>query len=360
MRSKPDEGEEPHGCHCIYTRSTAPANSRVRLLHSLLVILLSWSSLFGGVSAHGHRSALLLPVVPEQDTLAWKGSPLLLDNRPPPLIPLFMPSLHIVHDASKALSAPPSKRSITTDPKVSATAFTVPSAFDTGMSNNFSTSCSAYLNRLRQNKDFNDCHPFSLLLQTSSGFFDASRSFLRITQTLDATCGVNVKQCTATLDGLARELVTDTACKTDYDNDNPIVLQAYNGLIAYEASYQASCLKSDTGNYCFADAVSNTTSTTDSYPYYLPIGQILPGGSRPTCNTCLQDAMAIFASFAGNHTQPISKTYTSAAQQLAISCGKDFVSTTAAPLKGAATTSTPAALTPTLTLLLMFILYFFQ
>lgn len=87
-------------------------------------------------------------------------------------------------------------------------------------------------------------------LQTSSGFFDASKSFFKITQTLDATCAVNETQCTATLNGFARELVADDACKTDYNNDNPIVLQAYNGLVAYKPSYQASCLRDDDGNYC--------------------------------------------------------------------------------------------------------------
>ena len=87
-------------------------------------------------------------------------------------------------------------------------------------------------------------------MQTSSGFFDASKSFFKITQTLDATCAVNETQCTTTLNGLARELLADTACKTDYNNDNPIVLQAYNGLVAYKPSYQASCLRDDDGNYC--------------------------------------------------------------------------------------------------------------
>lgn len=87
-------------------------------------------------------------------------------------------------------------------------------------------------------------------MKTSSSFFDASKSFFRITQTLEATCAVNESQCTATLDGFARELLADTACKTDYNNDNPIVIQAYNGLVAYKPSYQASCLRDDDGNYC--------------------------------------------------------------------------------------------------------------
>lgn len=172
---------------------------------------------------------------------------------------------------------------------------------------------------------------------------------------------MNATQCKTILDNFAHELVSASACKTDYTNDNPQVIQAYNGLVAYQPTYQASCLRDDEGNYCFANAVSNTSSTTDSYPYYLAIGQMLPGGARPTCNTCLQDAMSVFAYYGNNATQPISKTYSAAAQQISISCGQSFVNVTAAPLKGAAaTTTTGASFTPTITLILMLILFFFH
>jgi hypothetical protein len=87
------------------------------------------------------------------------------------------------------------------------------------------------------------------------------------------------------MDTFARELITPSACKTDLDYDTPLVIQALNGLVAYPVAYSASCLRDNEGSYCFANAVSNTSSTTDSYPYYLPIGQELPAGSRPTCNS---------------------------------------------------------------------------
>lgn len=162
--------------------------------------------------------------------------------------------------------------------------------------------------------------------------------------------------------GLARELVADGNCAVDYTSDNPQVLQAYNGLVAYEPLYQASCLKDKEGSYCYANAATNTTNTAvtgDSYPYYLPLGQSLQPGTRPTCNKCLQDAMAIFSSFAGNTTQPISKTYNAAAAQIQIGCGPSFVNKTATPLKGAASTTT-ASIAPTLTLMLMLFLFLFQ
>lgn len=360
----------------LYTKVPLRPASRSRALLSLLVVILSWSSLCATVQAsriHGGRPALLL----EEVDLAWQGSSLYLDQRPPPIVPLLMPPLHTDEDApTTTLSAPLSKRSIATDSNGSKADFDIPRAFDTGFSNNLTSSCANFLSHLRNSDALNNCHPFSLMLQvsyylitsttcladlaqTSSGFFDASKSYLRITQTLDATCAVDASQCKTTLDGFARELVLTTACKTDYDNDNPMVLQAYNGLVAYQPAYQASCLRDSEGSYCFANAVSNTSSTTDAYPYYLPIGQELPGGSRPTCNSCLQQAMSVFSQYANNSTQPISKTYTTAAQQMSISCGSTFVNVTAAPLKGAAST-TSASITPTLTLVLMFILFYFQ
>jgi hypothetical protein len=87
------------------------------------------------------------------------------------------------------------------------------------------------------------------------------------------------------MDTYAKELVSSSACKSDLDNDTPLVIQALNGLVAYPVAYSASCLRDTEGSYCFANAVTNTSSPTDSYPYYLPIGQPLPAGSRPTCNT---------------------------------------------------------------------------
>jgi hypothetical protein len=52
------------------------------------------------------------------------------------------------------------------------------------------------------------------------------------------------------MDGFARDLRQDANCAVDYTNDNPQVIQAYNGLLAYEPLYQASCLRDSEGSYC--------------------------------------------------------------------------------------------------------------
>ena len=48
----------------------------------------------------------------------------------------------------------------------------------------------------------------------------------------------------------ARTLLSKNHCGVDYENDNPQVLQAYNGLLAYEPLYKASCLQDQQGNFC--------------------------------------------------------------------------------------------------------------
>jgi hypothetical protein len=69
--------------------------------------------------------------------------------------------------------------------------------------------------------------------------------------------------------------------------------------------------------------------------------------------------MAIFSTFAGNSSQPISQTYAAGAQQLVVYCGQNFVNVTAPPQNSAAIPAT-TAFTPTITLLIMIFFYFFN
>lgn len=48
----------------------------------------------------------------------------------------------------------------------------------------------------------------------------------------------------------------------------------------------------------------------------------------PTCSQCLKDTIAIFATAAGNRSQPMSLTYTSAATMIDLNCGPNFVNQT--------------------------------
>ncbi len=150
----------------LHTKKRPPFNFKPRALFFLFAITLSLTSLSTTVSAaaltiHGDR----LNPLSVADDLTWEGSSLILDEREPPTVPLLMPPLENEEEPTKTWDAPPAKRSATTQPSASASDFTVPSPFDTGLSNNFTTSCGNFITRLRANDAFNNCHPFSLLLQ---------------------------------------------------------------------------------------------------------------------------------------------------------------------------------------------------
>lgn len=147
-------------------------------------------------------------------------------------------------------------------------------------------------------------------------------------QTLDATCKVVFPTCSSLMSSLAQQLRQDANCGADYNLQNPTIRQAYNGLLAYNPLYKAGCLKDDNSTYCFASAVTNSSSPSDSYIYYLPLGVNLPGGSQPTCSGCLKNTMAILNEAAGNKTQPINGDYISAAQLIDLGCGPNFVNAT--------------------------------
>lgn len=163
-------------------------------------------------------------------------------------------------------------------------------------------------------------------MQTSNSFFAAMQSPLSLIRTLDATCHIpSYSSCSTLMYSLATDLSTD-ACKNDLSLGNPVATQAYNALVAYDTLYAASCLTSaTTGNYCYADAVSNSSAPTSSYIYYLPLGMSLPGGARPACTECLKDTMSVFAAAAENRQSDFRGNYAQAAQVLDLTCGPGFV-----------------------------------
>jgi hypothetical protein len=67
--------------------------------------------------------------------------------------------------------------------------------------------------------------------------------------------------------------------------------------------------------------------------------------------------MAVYDSFAGNSTQPLSKTYVNAAQQINIGCGPNFVNTTI--VTSSTSFTLPPSYTPLLSLALTAVLFSF-
>ncbi|EEP81864.1 predicted protein [Uncinocarpus reesii 1704] len=205
----------------------------------------------------------------------------------------------------------------------------LPTAFDTNIANDsFTTeSCATFFKEFTTNSAFIQCYPVSILIGSSKSWFNAAKSFVSITRVLDASCSVDVARCTNLLAQLGKEISTKEICGQELANNNPLVLSARNGFVAYRYMYDAACLKNpDMGSYCLADALSSEETTGNTFVYHLALGTSLPGGSRPVCNKCLQATMEVYSRGAGFKEQPLSQTYKQAAQQINIGCGPGFVS----------------------------------
>ena len=272
--------------------------------------------------------------------------------------------------ASTSTSSDSSSTGIETAPTPSNSA--LPKAFDGGLGTNYTQpSCPNFLKEMISNDTFTSCLPFSLLLQVcccsfhahecpkpmlmneiqnSMSFFTSSRTPDGLDPVLSASCNIVLSACSSLMSSYALTLRSNSGCSEDYNRQNPTVRQAYNGLLAYDILYRASCLKAQpsaqnnqSSDYCYSDAVTNTSSPTNSYVYYLPLGVNLPAGSMPTCSQCLKDTMAMFAATASNKTQPITLTYIDAARMVNLQCGPNFVNQS---VPGASSSSSGARATP--------------
>lgn len=214
----------------------------------------------------------------------------------------------------------------------------LPRPFDGALASNFSGdnggACPNFINNFLSDPTFRQCYPFSLLLQGSRSFFDAQKSRVSITQVLDESCRADSEFCSRYLDELANELISDANCDGDYRQQNSVVVQAYMGMRAYKTVYDATCLQdpdTDTSAYCFANAVTNLTTSSNVYMYYLPLNSTYPQRAEPSCNGCTRDTMAILQSDTSDRGSSIASTYQGAALRINEVCGPDFVNATLAP-----------------------------
>ncbi|KAI0440203.1 hypothetical protein F4803DRAFT_487234 [Xylaria telfairii] len=248
------------------------------------------------------------------------------------------------------------------DPPTTTTAAAspLPSPFDGALAANFSAgqSCPNFINAFLSNATFKACYPVSLLLQGSQSFFEAEKSFFSITQVLDAACKADVDMCTDYFNDLANSLIADGACGKEYKLQNALVVQAYQGMKTYETVYKATCLTNADSNslhYCFANAITNASTPSNAYLYYLPFNSSLPTTAAPACGSCTRQTMEIYQAATSNRKAFISNTYPSAAKQINSECGENFVNTTLAAVttSGASPSLYPAS--SSLLLLLSFV-----
>ncbi|KAI1085642.1 hypothetical protein F5B20DRAFT_519166 [Whalleya microplaca] len=231
----------------------------------------------------------------------------------------------------------------------------LPSPFDGALAANFSGddgggSCPAFLSSLLKNSTFQSCYPISLLLKNSNSFFQAQKSLVKITQVLETACRADKTSCTNYFNNLAKTLTSDENCGQDFEKQNSLVVQTYKGMRAYAEIYSATCLSNpDTSAYCFANAVTNLTTSSNVYLYYLPLNSSLPQSAVPSCDSCTRETMNIYQAAAADRTKYVANSYVAAAEKIDSACGADFVNATLpAATEGAAG---PIAQAPSLLLL---------
>jgi hypothetical protein len=143
--------------------------------------------------------------------------------------------------------------------------------------------------------------------------------------------------CTDYFNELASSLIDDSNCGKEYERQNALVVLAYKGMETYETVFRATCLTNSDANsssYCFANAITNASTASNSYLYYLPFNSSLPTDAVPACGSCTEQTMQIYQAATSDRKADITNTYLSAAKQINSNCGNNFVNTTLAAAVG--------------------------
>jgi len=166
-------------------------------------------------------------------------------------------------------------------------------------------------------------------MSASTQFFNSQTNLTLLTSIIGGTCDTPQSEdaCVQTMSYFASELQKDTVCGIDLSSRNAVVLEALNGFMNYQFLRQAGCLINQrTNSYCFVDAVA-AFPPSDIYYYNLALGIPLTNSTIPTCSTCVESLLNIYATQATNATLDISKTYPAAANKAIAACGAKYATT---------------------------------
>ncbi|KAF4124232.1 hypothetical protein GMORB2_5948 [Geosmithia morbida] len=189
--------------------------------------------------------------------------------------------------------------------------------------------CPDFVSSLLRNETFANCYPLSMMVFSSQSFFNAKREMTSMVRVLDSTCAADVDSCSDFMAASAQNLTASENCGDEFDDGLSLVMQVYNGLLNYRTMYTATCLQDpDSDQYCYAGAVTNTTSASDSYIYYLPYNLSLSASTTPSCSWCNGRTMDVFHAASSDRDLLISETYVGAARIFDNWCDPDFVNAT--------------------------------
>lgn len=98
------------------------------------------------------------------------------------------------------------------------------------------------------------------------------------------------------------------------------------GLNAYTMMREVACqVNQETDTYCYVEA-TQSTHPSDLYLYQLPLGLALPNTTVPSCTSCVQNVMSVFAN-EGTSNAALRDTYGPASTIVNNACGDQFVAT---------------------------------
>ncbi|KAI0697498.1 hypothetical protein C8T65DRAFT_710377 [Cerioporus squamosus] len=203
-----------------------------------------------------------------------------------------------------------------------------PQPFDSTFSTNFSTvGCQDFMTNMTQTAPFRECRPFSLLVGDSNTFITQSqRNISELNVIIWGTCNTDLsaEQCSSNMAWFAHQI--QSACKTEIAANNALVMDAVAGLEAYTMMREAACqVNQQTDTYCYVEA-TQSTHPSDLYLYQLPLGLALPNTTVPSCTSCVQDLMSVFAK-EGTSNAKLKETYGPASTIVNNACGSQFVTT---------------------------------
>ncbi|KAG8758711.1 hypothetical protein FRC14_007555 [Serendipita sp. 396] len=227
-----------------------------------------------------------------------------------------------------------------------------PQPFDSTLSTDFATgTCQIFFANLTSNISFRQCRPLSLLLPSSNAFLQAQLqgNLTLVNAILYGTCNTTPTEdeCVGRMQGWETEI--RQSCATELDQGHTLSWMALNGFRNYKMVRDVGCLRnlrSDT--FCYVDSLV-ASPPADIYLYQLPLGTPLPGSSssssansaqstsaadgggsgvnvKPSCSSCSQSVMNIYAQYAGNSSLLISQTYPGAQRAVEAACGSGYAS----------------------------------
>ena len=125
------------------------------------------------------------------------------------------------------------------------------------------------------------------------------------------------------MESLTSEIHLDANCGIDLASNRSLPVEALYGLRSYHLLREAGCQVDGTGDYCFAQAVTDLNYLSI---FYLPLG-VAFNGTPKHCDHCLASTMATFKKhFEDNGLESVRDDFHEMVLRVQQHCGSHFIS----------------------------------